>query len=92
MYTVNKNLCLFKIFHATYLFPQLSCELYVRNWKPVQSLQNITTFSLVCSYFQLPLFWQILDSVVVKIIFDIMIRYNLQVQQFVSNFFYSIMA
>lgn len=46
MYTVNKNLCLFKIFHAIYLFAKLSCELYVQNWKPVQSLQNIITFSL----------------------------------------------
>lgn len=71
MSAVNKNLCLFKIFHATYLFAQLPCELYNQNQKPIQSLQNVITFHsilAVCSHFQLPLFWQILDVVVVIVI------------------------
>lgn len=81
MYTVNKNLRLFKFFHAVYLFAQLSCELYVQNWKPVLLFLLLSALTFSC------LFWQILDLVVVIINTNIVIRYNLQVRQFKSNFF-----
>lgn len=47
MYAVNKNLCLFKIFHVTYLFAQFPCELYDQNQKPIQSLQYIIMFHFI---------------------------------------------
>lgn len=57
------------------------------------NLYSILLFYLsVSSHFQLPVFWQTLDLVVVVINADIVIRYNLQIQQFISIFFNSIMA
>lgn len=93
MYTVNKKLCLFKILRqfTCLLSCLVSCMFRTKSQYNLYRILLVFLSLTVCSYFQLPLFWQVLDLVVI-INADIMIRYNLQVQQCESNLFNSIMA